>query len=93
MTISYLTPFVLSVFVVYSQIFILKLNLWEKKAISVVKRFFGFFVEENVSLLFFAEFELLMFHNNTEKISKLKKNDREEFVLPPSYLPYRFLHN
>ena len=39
-----------------------------------------------------------MFHNNIEKISKKKKqktNDRSEFVeiLPPSYLPYRFLHN
>ena len=38
-----------------------------------------------------------MFHN-TEKINnkkKIKKNDRAEFVeiLPPSYLPYRFLHN
>ena len=38
-------------------------------------------------LLFFAEFKLLMLHNNIVKISELVKN------LPPSYQPYRFLHN
>ena len=34
-----------------------------------------------------------MFHNNTVKISE--KIEQEELVenLPPSYLPYRFLHN
>ena len=43
-----------------------------------------------------------MFHNKTVKISekkkkkkKKKKNEQAELVenLPPSYLPYRFLHN
>ena len=44
-------------------------------------------------LLFFVEFELLMFHNNTVKISE--KIEQEELVenLPPSFLPNRFLHN
>ena len=37
--------------------------------------------------LFLAEFELLMFHNTTIEQAELVEN------LPPSYLPYRFLHN
>ena len=43
-------------------------------------------------LLFFAEFELLMFHNIIVKI--LEKNVPAELVkkLPPGYLPNRFLH-
>ena len=66
-------------------------------AISVVKCFLDF-LSRKIFLLFSAEFELLMFHNKIEKISgkkKKKKNDRAEFVeiLPPSYLPYRLLHN
>ena len=36
--------------------------------------FFRSFVEENIFLLFFAEFELLMFHNNTEKLSEKLNN-------------------
>ena len=47
-------------------------------------------------LLFFAEFELLMFYNNTVKISELNScTDQAELVenLPPSDLPYTFLHN
>ena len=45
-------------------------------------------------LLFFAEFELLLFHNNIVKKIR-KKNEQAELVenLPPSYLPYKFLHN
>ena len=41
-------------------------------------------------LLFLAEFELLMFHNNIVKISE--KIEQAELVenLPPSYLLYRF---
>ena len=44
-------------------------------------------------LLFFADFELLMFHNNIVKISE--KIEQAELVenLPSSYLPYKFLHN
>ena len=43
--------------------------------------------------LFFTEFELLMFQNNIVKISE--KIEQVELVenMPPSYLPYRFLHN
>ena len=45
-------------------------------------------------LLFFAEFKLSMFHNNIVKIWK-KKIEQAALVeiLPPGYLPYRFLHN
>ena len=43
-------------------------------------------------LLFFAEFRLSMFHDNIVKISE--KTEQVELVenLPPSYLPYRYLH-
>ena len=76
-TISYQRPFVFSISVFCSQIFTLKLNLWLKVgltyAISIVKGFFGIFLRKYFSL-FFAEFELLMFHNNIVKISeKLNK--------------------
>ena len=42
-------------------------------------------------LIFFAKFELLMFYNNTVKISE-KKKEQAELVenLTASYLPYRF---
>ena len=43
-------------------------------------------------LLFFAEFELLMFHNNIVKISE-NLNGKLVENLAPSYLPYRFLHD
>ena len=39
--------------------------------------------------LFFAEFELLMFHNNIVEISVKMEYELVE-NLPPSYLPYRF---
>ena len=58
---------------------------------------YGFFVSENIYifffLIFFAEFKLLMFHNNIVKISE--NIEQAELVenMPPSYLPYRFLHN
>ena len=44
-------------------------------------------------LVFFAEFESITFHNNIVEVSE--KNEQAELVenLPPSYLPYRFLHN
>ena len=44
-------------------------------------------------LLFLVEFKSLMFHNNIVKISE--KIQQAELVenLPPSYLPYKFLHN
>ena len=43
--------------------------------------------------LFFAEFELLLFHKNIVKI--FKKHEQVEHVenLPPNYIPYKFLHN
>ena len=46
-----------------------------------------------IFLFFFAEFELLTFHNNTVKISEKLSNWEIVEHLPPSYLPYRFLHN
>ena len=44
-------------------------------------------------LVFFAEFELLMFPNNT--VQNSEKNAQAELVeiLPQGYLPYGFLHN
>ena len=44
-------------------------------------------------LLFFAEFELVMFYNNIVKI--FRKIEQVEHVenLPPSYLPYKCLHH
>ena len=63
-------------------------------AISIVKWIFGIYVSENVFsflfLLFIAEFQLYMFHNNIVKISEKLSNRKN---LPPSYLPYLFLHN
>ena len=78
-------------------IFTLKLNLRPKigltNAISIVKWLFFKLLSKKYFLLFFAEFELNMFHNNIVNISE--KNEQAELVenLPPSYLPYRFLHN
>ena len=97
LTISYQKLFVFSVSVFCSQIFTLKLNLHQKLgltyAISIVKCFFWNFIVKKYFLSFFAEFELLMFHNNIVKISE--KNEQVALVenLPPSYLSYRFLHN
>ena len=52
--------------------------------------FFYLFVYENIFLLFFAEFKLLMFHNDI-----VRKFEQAELVenLSPRYLPDRFLHN
>ena len=62
-------------------------------AISMVKWFFwGNFCIRQYFLLFFAEFELLVFHNIIMYISK-KLNQLNIEKLPSSYLPYRFLHN
>ena len=45
-------------------------------------------------LLFFAESELLMFHNNVVEVLETKI-EQAKLVgnLPPSYLPYIFLYN
>ena len=80
LTISYQKPFVFSVSVFCSQICTLKLNLSPKVgltyAISIVKWFFEIFCLSKYFLLFNAEFELLMFHNNIVKISqKLNKQN------------------
>ena len=55
--------------------------------------FFFNFCLRKYFLLFFTEFELLMFHKNIVKISE--KNEQVDLVenWPPSYLPNRFLHN
>ena len=44
-------------------------------------------------LLFFAEFELLMFHNNIVKISEKLNKCNLLKSLAPNYLSYRFLHD
>ena len=46
-------------------------------------------------LLFFTEFELLMFHNNIVKISEKNEQAKPVENLPQSYLPCpcRFLHD
>ena len=90
LTISYQKPFVFSVSVFCSQIFTLQLNLWPKigltYAFSIVKLFFGIFCLRTYFLLFFAEFELLMFHNNTMKISeKLNKQNLLKICLQVTY--------
>ena len=55
--------------------------------------FWNFCLKKYFVLFFFAEFELLMFHDNIVKNSE--KIEQAELVenLPPSYFPYRFLHN
>ena len=61
-----------------SQIFTLKSNIRPKIGLTyvTVKDFLGFFVKENIFLLFFPSFELLMFHNNIVKFSeKLNKRN------------------
>ena len=78
LTISYQKPFVFSVSLFCFQIFTIKFNLWPKVgltyAISIVKWFFFNFCLRKYFLLFFAEFELLMFYNSIVKISeKLNK--------------------
>ena len=90
LTISYQKPFVFSVSVFCSQIFTLKLNLWPKiglaYAISIVKWFFWNFCRRKYFLLFFAEFELLMFHNNIVKISEnLNKGNLLKIWLQVTY--------
>ena len=89
-TISYQKPFVFSVSVFCSQIFSLKLNLWPKScptyALPIIKWFFEIFILENIFLLFFAEFKLLMFHNNIVKISeKLNKGNLLKLCLQVTF--------
>ena len=59
------------------------------------KVIFGIFVKKHIFILYFAEFELLRFHNNIVKISEIHCIEQVELVenLAPSYLPYRFLHD
>ena len=58
-----------------------------------IKVIFWKFCVRKYFLLSFAEFELLMFHNNIVKMSE--KIDQVKLVenLAPSYLPCRFLHD
>ena len=90
LTISKQKPFVFSVSVFCSQIFTVKLNLRPKigltYAISIVKWFFRSFCLRKYFLLFFAEFKLLMFHNNIVKISeKLDKWNLLKICLQITY--------
>ena len=89
MTISYQKPFVFSVSVFCSQICTLKLNLRPNigltYAISIESDFLEFFIKKIV-FNFFAEFELLMFHNNIVKISeKLNKQNLLKICLQVTY--------
>ena len=90
LTISYQKPFVFSVSMFCFQIFTLKLNLRSKVgltyAFSIVKWFFFNFCLRQYFLLFFAEFELLMFHNNIVKISEnLNKGNLLKIWLQVTY--------
>ena len=75
LTISYQKPFVFSVAVFCSQICTLKLNLSPKIGQYLCnfysKVIFWNFCLSKYFLLFFAEFELLMFHNNIVKILEI----------------------
>ena len=78
LTISYQKPFVFSASVFCSQICTPKLHLRPKLGLtyasSIVKVIFLNFCLRKYFLLFFAQFELLMFQNNIVKISeKLNK--------------------
>ena len=78
---------------IYPQIKFMTKN-WSDLCNFYSKAIFQNFCLRKYFLLFFAEFELLIFHNNTVKISE-KKIEQAKLVenLPPSYLPNRFLHN
>ena len=66
---------------------------WSDLCSFYSKMIFWNFSLRKYFLLFFAEFELLMVHNNIVKISeKLNKENLLKLCLP-SYLPYKFLHN
>ena len=88
MSIFYQKPLVFSVSVFCSQIFTVKLNLRLKidltYAISIVNWFYIFFVLENIFFIFLQQ--------RCENFRKIKQAELVE-NLPPSYLPYRFLHN
>ena len=72
-----------------------KINLRPKIGLTnfCSKVIFWKFCLRKYFLLFFAEFKLLVFHNNVVKISE--KIEQAELVEnpPPSYLPYIFLHS
>ena len=90
MIIFYHKPFVRSVSVFCSQIFTLQLNLQPKidltYAISTVKWFFWNFCLRKYFLLFFVEFESLMFHTNIVDISeKMNKRKLLQICLKVTY--------
>ena len=97
LTISYQKPFVFSVSVFCSQICTLKLNLSPKigltYAISIVKWFFGIFVIVNI--FYFSLLNLNYWCFTTILWKFQKKLNKQNLLknLPPSYLPYKFLHN
>ena len=89
LTITYLKPFVFSVSVFSSQIFTLKLNLRPEMdlayAISIIKWFFGI-LSKTIALL---NSILLVFHNNTMKISKkMIKQNLMKICLQVTYPKY-----
>ena len=89
LTISNQKPFVFSVSVFCSQIFTVKLNLQPKIGLTYAiysKVIFWSFCLRKYFLLFFAEFKLLIFHNNIVKISeKLNKQNLLKICLQVTY--------
>ena len=89
-------PFVFSVFVFCSQICTLKLNLWTKigltYAISRVKWFLEFLIKK---IVFKFLCRIWIIDISQQYCENFRKIEQAELVenLPPSYLPYRFLHN
>ena len=94
--ISYQKPFVFSVSVFSSQICNLKLNLRPKIGLtyanSIVKWFFGIFPEK---IFFTFLCWICIIDVSQQYCENFRKNELVELVenLPPSYLPYTFLHN
>ena len=95
-SISYQKPFVFSVSVFCSQIFTVKLNLWQEigltYAISIVKWFLGF-LSKKIFFIFLRW--ILIIDVSKQHFENFRKNEQAELVenLPQIYLPYRILHN
>ena len=75
-----------------SQIFTLKLNLWPKIGLTYAV---NWIIGEKILecfWFFFIEFKLLMFHNNTVKISEIEQVEIAD-NLHQNYPSFRFLHD
>ena len=94
MTISYQKPFVFSVSVFCSQIFTLKLNLRSKIGLTYVIYIVNDFLSKKIFLTFLYCWVWII-DVSQQYCENFRKAEQAELVenLPPSYLPYRFLHN